>query len=312
MSTSSSNQVKRWRVYCNNESIYVDGYLERSFGMPTTCFNNNTHTIDTSKTKLIELIDNNYTKQLIKWRVHCTQENIDVIGYMHGDLGDPVYCFNNKEHTISVTEKLEIINNPKRQILEQPLHMNGIFKAESISLDPINSNSTKILDMTWNVDIAPISINIPITDRHKWDSLVIEAMPDKVVGTLTQDITGGVTTVIPVSSTVIENILPNFLCCISDGTNTDDLGNVIDVDYQNNTITVSNTPTNSYAMVTPTYIKMTIRFVGPHTFGDPETIIIGGTKMKAQLIPKNEILRFKYTNNSSIEKNLIMLLEYYY
>lgn len=308
----SSIQVKRWRIYCNNESKYIDGYLERKIGSPTTCFNNNTHTIDTSQTQLIELIDNNYTKQLTKWRVHCNQENIDVDGYLNSDLGQPTVCFNNHTHTITVTEKLEIIDNAKRQIIEQPLHLNGIFKAETISLDPINANSVKIVDYTWNVDIAPISINIPVTDRNKWDSLIIEAMPDKTIGTITQDITAGITNVIPVSSTVIQNILPNFLCKITDGTNTDELGNVIDVDYQNNTITVSTTPSNSYVMTTPTYIKMTIRFVGPHTFGDPGNLIIGGTKLKAQLIPKNETLRFKYTNNSSLEKNLNMLMEFYY
>jgi hypothetical protein len=43
--------VKKYRVYCNDESTFVTGWSESE---PSTCYNNNTHTIDTNKTAVTD------------------------------------------------------------------------------------------------------------------------------------------------------------------------------------------------------------------------------------------------------------------
>ncbi len=44
--------VKKYRVYCNDEATTVTGWLQTE---PTTCFNNNTHTIDTDQTTMLDV-----------------------------------------------------------------------------------------------------------------------------------------------------------------------------------------------------------------------------------------------------------------
>jgi hypothetical protein len=46
--------LAKYKVYCNDEAKYVNGWSE---GEPTTCFNDNTHVIDTDKTAIIELVN---------------------------------------------------------------------------------------------------------------------------------------------------------------------------------------------------------------------------------------------------------------
>lgn len=308
----STNQVKRWRIYCNTESKYVDGYLSRNDGTPTTCFNNNGHTIDTSKTDLLEIIVNNYTYCVAKWKVHCDTEGIDVEGYLNDDYGTPTKCFNNDTHTISTTTKLEIIRNPKVQVIEETVPLQGRYRAETLKIESIQPNSTKVFDKIWSVDIAPLSVNMMVTDRHKGDSFIVDVSPDRIIGTITSGITAGVTNVIDVSTTVMDHIQVNFLCSITDGVHVDDLGTVLDIDYKNKKITVENTPTNNYLVASPTYFRMTVRYLGPHEIGDQGMLRLGDSKIGASHIPKGETARLTYINNSAIEKDFYILLEYLY
>lgn len=50
--------VKKYRTYCNDEATEVTGFSETE---PTTCFNNNTHTIDTKQTAVVDVISTNVT-----------------------------------------------------------------------------------------------------------------------------------------------------------------------------------------------------------------------------------------------------------
>jgi hypothetical protein len=54
--------VKKYKVYCSSESAFVSGWSETE---PTTCFNNNAHTIDSNQTTLtdIQLDENVRIKQ---------------------------------------------------------------------------------------------------------------------------------------------------------------------------------------------------------------------------------------------------------
>ena len=44
--------VKKYRVFCNNESTHVIGWSETE---PITCFNDNTHVIDTNQTSIVDI-----------------------------------------------------------------------------------------------------------------------------------------------------------------------------------------------------------------------------------------------------------------
>ena len=44
--------VKKYKVYCNDESAFVTGWSESE---PTLCYNNNTHIIDTNQTAMLDI-----------------------------------------------------------------------------------------------------------------------------------------------------------------------------------------------------------------------------------------------------------------
>lgn len=48
--------VNHWKLFCNTENSWVYGFLEKSQGEPTTCFNNTNHTINNESFYLIETI----------------------------------------------------------------------------------------------------------------------------------------------------------------------------------------------------------------------------------------------------------------
>lgn len=307
----STEQVKRWRIYCNTESKNIDGFLSKTSDKPSVCFNNNGHTIDTTKTRLIETIDNNYTPCVTKWKLHCDTEDADITGYLNSDLGTPTKCFNNNTHTISGTpEKLEIINNDKRTIQEQSKPLCGNFRAETFRID-ILPLETKIHDKTWPIDVAPLSVNVLSNDIHINDTLQVDISPDKICGTLTQNAAVS-DTILNVSSTVMKFCEVGFYVSISDGTNIDNGGMVLEKNFINNTITISTPLIHAFLASTPTYIKLTVRMLGPHEFGITDGLVLGATKIGASFIPKNEIVRSTYINNSNNHKELYIVIEYLY
>lgn len=304
-------KVKRWRIYCNTESIYIDGYLNQSMNAPSVCFNNDGHTIDTAKTELIEIIENNYTQKVIKWKIHCDTETADITGYVNSELGSPTKCFNNNTHTISgIPEKLEIISNSLVKVLEQTKPLNGCFRAETLKID-ILPHEIKIFDKIWDIDIAPLSVNILSNTIHINDTLQVDVSPDKVIGTLTQD--ADISDVIlNVSSTVLKYCEIGFLVGVTDGTNFNYCGIVTYIDYINSTVTINTPLTNNFLAVTPTMICINVRMLGPHEFGDSYGVRLGDTKLGASFIPKGEIVRSTYTNNSNNYKELYIIVEYLY
>lgn len=79
--------VFKYRVWCETEGKYVEGWFEEE---PTTCPNNNTHTIDTSKTSIVEDISTDEKRDPSgKLRVHETSRALGTITYFTGQGDDP-------------------------------------------------------------------------------------------------------------------------------------------------------------------------------------------------------------------------------
>lgn len=308
----STVQVNRWRIYCDTESKYVDGYLNRDSGDPTVCFNNSSHTIDTTKTTLIEVIKNDHTQNVIKWKIHCDTEAIDVEGYSNKEYGSPTKCYNNNTHTISGTpEILEIIHNASINIIEDTKPIAGHLRVETIKIS-ILPWETKIVDKNWVIDIAPLSVQLLTTHVHTGDTLQVDVSPGKIIGVATQDI-AATDTVINVSPTVMQHASIGFPSCITDGVTTNEAGMITDIDRVNNTITVETALTDSFLASSPTYVSISARFLGPHEFSNTVSdLTFGATKLGASHVPKGETVRVTYVNNSPNYKDLYILIEYLY
>lgn len=304
---STTKELRRYRVYCNTDSRYVNGFLNLTAGLPTVCFENASHSIDISKTELIEIIYNTHTPCVEHRKLTCA---IDGTVYTFQASDSPSKCPTDSSHTILTTLVIEKIHNDKRVIKEAARPINGFFRVESIMIDVL-PNENKTQDLTWPFPISPLSVIILPNELHRGDIYTVNVSPDKVVGVITMDVSIG-NTILTVSSTVIENIQVGFPCTLFDGTNTEDLGFVVEKDYTAGTITVENASTREYLAATPTYVRMTVRFMGPHTIGRKGMLHLGTTKIGASYIPAGEIVRVKYENKSSHKKTIYGIVEYLY
>ena len=81
-----ANEIYKYRVWCNNESTWVEIWAEE---IPTTCPNNNTHSIDTSKTTIIDQVSTEQRDPSGKLRVHETSRPQGTYTYFTGSGDDP-------------------------------------------------------------------------------------------------------------------------------------------------------------------------------------------------------------------------------
>jgi hypothetical protein len=309
MSNIVNSSVKHWKIYCNTDAKYVQGFLDNEQGDPTGCFNNNAHSIDTTKTELLEIILSNHTPVVNKWKLTCDTEAIDVYGFLPGHITTPV-CFNNSTHTISAPSIIQVIHNDQVKIKELSKPSNGYIRIESIEID-IDPGETKIYDRTWDYPISPLAVTLLTRDINKGDIFTVNVSPDKIVGSITSDVSVS-DTVINVSPSVTKYMSVGFPCTITDGTNTEDLGFCIGVSIPNGTITVNTPSTQAFSSATPTYVRLSVRFMGPHTIGQAGILTLGTSKIGASYVESGEIVRSTYINNDNVPKTLHILVEYMY
>lgn len=304
----TTKQIRHYRVYCNTDSRFVNGFMNITSGLPTVCFENSSHTIDTTKTDLLEIIHNTYTPCVKHWKLDCATDGI--VYYFDSADNTIPKCPIDNTHTINSSQVVESIHNDKRSIKEASKPMNGFFRVESIKIE-VSENESKDVDYSWPFPIAPLSVMILPNALHRGDIYTVEVSPNKIVGAIGANVNIG-DTVLTVSSTVMEHIQVGFPCNLFDGVNSEDLGFVIDKDYAASTITVQTASTRAFSAATPTYVRLSIRFLGPHTIGRQGQQHLGTSKIGASYIPANEIVRINYQNQSPHKKTIYALVEYLY
>lgn len=79
--------IYKYRIWCNTESTWVTGWYKEE---PTVCPNNNTHSIDTDKTSITDIIEDPGPKDRSgKTRVHETSRALGTKTYFTGAGDDP-------------------------------------------------------------------------------------------------------------------------------------------------------------------------------------------------------------------------------
>jgi hypothetical protein len=309
--SGTTRQVKRWRLFCITENCYIDGYLNKEAGEPIYCFNSISHQISQESIKLIEIINNEYTKSVIHWKINCLTELEEKHVYKNYDDGVPTKCPVDPSHIVSgIPEKLETIRNKKIRIDEETLPLAGYFKVESVKME-INAGAGQVTvkDLTWPIDVAPLAITLMGREVHKGDFLQVDVIPDTIIGVITAN-TIEFSNVIHVSSTVTDNAEQGMLVNIFDGVNRMDLGQIIKINNGLGTIETEFPALQEFS--TGSYFRITIRYLGPHEMGDAGNYVLGSTKIGASYVTKNDIVRLTYTNTTNVYKELNFIIESLY
>ena len=307
---SSTVELHRYRVYCVSEGMLVDGYRNRDDGPPTTCFHDHTHTIDPSQTELIEAIYNNHTPCVRKWKMTCVDESQDVYNYLPVEITTPM-CPNDINHAVTNGEVVEVIHNDLVTVRETYTPMPGFIRIESVNFE-IPPLETVVFDLIKPFPVSPLTVTVLADSSNRDDILTIDVSPNKIIGAIGAPVSVGTTTVY-VTPTVLKYGARGFPVCLTDGVQMADMGFITEIDYKNSAILCEKGSTSDFSPFSPTYVKITARYIGPHVISGQGKLVMGASKIGASYIPKGEIVRISYQNLSPNKaKTLNALIEYIY
>jgi len=184
----------------------------------------------------------------------------------------------------------------------------GRFRTQGFFLD-ISADSTDTHDFTFDYDIAPLVIKFKTNESQRGDVINLFIAPNTTIGVLTQN---------TIPSTNFFYVTPNSfdwlsigcLCRITDGIISNYLGDVIDIDYTTCKVTVKNNITDTFTA--GKFVQMTVQIMKNYIISEPGDHCIGDSKIGASYIPKNQIIRVEYTNNSSEPKRFVWNTEMLY
>lgn len=244
-----SKQVNYWRVWCSTDSKWEYVWIEDPT-VPTDCPVNDSHSIDTTKSVIQDIVKSTDVDAVI------VEETIPTGGHyrFHQEVMDVASGVGWKSHDFSFR------------------HCTGLLSGK----------------------IDPVADNVG-------DKVEFIVGPDTVVGAITANVAVD-DTVITVQQSVIDNIAVGFLVKINDGTNTDDLGTVMEVDTSALTITVETAAANSFLAATPTYVKMSVLMVSESKLVSTNIIDFGSDKVGASHIAKDVTMRARYYNADGAAK----------
>lgn len=298
--------IVKWKIYCNVEQIYITCFFD--YGIePCVCSNNNNHSIDKSKTKFLERIYIDNTKDLIKWKVFCDTEQIYTYGYLEAHES-PERCFNNKDHIISKRPEIidKIINNTVR-IREESLQTGGNFKATNRRM--ICPPGESVHDFCFDIPLSALSMTLVTSENNRNHLVKASVGPDTVIGVVTQNVSIS-DKILYVSSSVLENINIGYGINLYDGDQMEDLGIVTGIQINDGTVSVSKQSSKNFSI--NTYIRMSVYIVDDFTIGYPSRYEIGKDKIGGSYVPASTIIRVQYNNIGLDTVDFYVLIEYLY
>jgi hypothetical protein len=182
----------------------------------------------------------------------------------------------------------------------------GNFKTTSLSLN-IPGNTTSIMTFVKPYRISVLEFTFRITSLHSYDIINAYIGKNTTVGILASNAYINNTS-ITVSNSVIDNIYVGYDLTVSDGTNTNFLGEVLTI--SGNVLTFVKPMANNFLV--GNYVIMSVKPVDNFVLGHEGLYNIGASKRGASGIPANTIISLEYTNTSSNIKTFTLNLDYLY
>lgn len=248
---------------------------------------------------------------IYKYRLKCTTENKYV--YVWSETTPNNICPNNSSHTISTTESPKIVDIKDDHIMivkEENTPTNGFYQSICKKWTIPASSGPHNLDFDlFKFPINLLSTSFVTTNDHIGDKMDAVVAPNTVIGVIIANVAIN-DIFIYVSSTVLDYIYEGDYVELTDGTNTSNLGVVIDVLKSTNQIKVDIPSTNNFNASTPTYVKRTSYYCKDFYIGFPFKYTAGEDKIGGSYIPANILVRLVYYNNSATTKDFYCQLNY--
>ena len=153
---------------------------------------------------------------------------------------------------------------------------------------------TSDYDFSFPYPVCVYATTIYPTADNIGDVFDVCTAPDTVVGVIQDDISVGAT------GLEIGSVAPlavGYYVNITDGVNTDSLGEIIDIDTNLNTIEFSTPTVNSFLAATPSYVRIGIPRLEGVLMVSTQPQVLGTTILDSATVPANTTIRIHYTNN---------------
>lgn len=245
---------------------------------------------------------------LYKWRVNCTvHSNV----FVWNDT-KPTVCPVNTADTIDATKTVIVDKIEQNTVtIKGPTGITGgNFRTESHVLTvPANAVVTK--DIIWQYPVSVLEAFLMGTDNNTGDIFDLTVAPNATIGVVVAPVAIGATS-ITVNSTVTDFIAVGFKLYLTDGVNTNDLGQCLSFDKITRVLTFQTPPTHAFSPATPTHVQMAICLISNYEIGPPGKYVIGRSKIGGSFIPTGVTARLSYTNTTNVAKKFYVYIEYIY
>ncbi len=247
------------------------------------------------------------------YKVYCSNEQ-QFFTYWNKTI--PTNCPNDYRHKIdaSQTVKLETRNLEIRpvSIQQESVATNGMYRYKCIKFD-CSSNGVSEHDIIFPYPITVLQAETQTNETHRGDKLDLYFVTsNSIVGTLNSNLSIGESNLY-VSNSVINNMNNGLECIVTDGNNTENLGEIISICPCSNQMYTQYAVSNSYSVTSPTYIEYRMPIIQDMWILDPRTYTVGQKKITGSSLPASTYLKMYYSNSSpNSNKELIVSLEYMY
>ena len=246
---------------------------------------------------------------ITKYKIYCLTE--DCWKYKW-DTTPITKCPDDTTHTVNPESVLiddTITNNTVIVSSEPDIYKTGGHYRTTTTHFMTNPNSITTHEKSFPYPISLSCVQIHASVDNIGDIVDCCAPPPTVVGVLTTAATIN-STILHVSSTVTGNVALGYHITLTDGTNTDECGAIIEIDTNNGTITIENPLTHDYAQ--NTFVKMAIYFIKDYYINAAGFHKFAYNKIGSSYLPANTVGRIYYKNNSENQKMFCLMTEFFY
>lgn len=247
-----------------------------------------------------------------QYEIFCVTDQKFVRGW---GTAPPTVCYENNTHEVnpnSISLISSVSNNKvfveNEQIPDGYEATGGNYKCHTVRVS-VQPNETKIHVISEPIPMCINVIQLNITTQNIGDVISLVTLPNTVIGTLRSNIETG-TTVIPINAGTIPYLKKGFNLKISNGTDVDELGQIIIIDSENLTVTVRTATTRAYLAESTIMTERIIIdsfymcLVGQQEFGR--------AKLGSSYVPANSTTHIIYKNNSNEAKEFTAYYEHYF
>jgi hypothetical protein len=242
-----------------------------------------------------------------QYRVYC----IDEAQYVYvWSTETPTLCPNNHPNRAIDESLTTIVSTVGSKFVTAKDPTTGYYQTKGFTFDVPSGSPGDIstFEHSWPGDILIWLTEFNFDTDNIGDLMSIMAAPNTIIGVLTQNESAS-TTLLHVSSTVIDNVVRGLDLVISDGVNTDSVGIIQSIDKVNYTITMDTPTVNAFNAGSYVILNFNvIQDIHPCTAGP---ITIGSKGLTGKVLPANTLLRLIYKNNNGAAKKICIRLEYY-